>query len=30
VLGRNGGQVAIAGDPAALEQALEALRPAAK
>ena len=29
-LGRNGGQVAIAGDPAALEQALEALRPAAK
>jgi histidinol phosphatase-like enzyme (inositol monophosphatase family) len=29
-LGRNGGQVAIAGDLACLEQALEALRPAAK
>ena len=29
-LGREGGQVAIAGDQACLEQALEALRPAAK
>jgi fructose-1,6-bisphosphatase/inositol monophosphatase family enzyme len=29
-LGRNGGQVAIAGDRACLEQALAALSPAAK
>ena len=29
-LGRNGGQVAIAGDPALLEQALELLKPAAR
>jgi histidinol phosphatase-like enzyme (inositol monophosphatase family) len=29
-LGRNGGQVAISGDPACLEQALTVLRPAAK
>jgi histidinol phosphatase-like enzyme (inositol monophosphatase family) len=29
-LGRNGGQVAIAGDPACLDQALALLRPAAK